>query len=210
MKNEMRQHHHRTLADLIEHAALGPVPAKAADARGQVRRVLRVGDIPDVLGHVLAISEDDEHCEMFPDTPALERGTVEVGDVVLVARGARPKVGLVGSGSEGAVASANLMVLRPKEGVLLGAVLAWWLDSPQGADALGRANRSSTVGIPSLSVKDVLKLAVPVPPRDVQDALAALLTAASEAASAERLAATRRQDLARALAHRALFAVDAA
>jgi hypothetical protein len=198
----------RQLDDIIEHAALGPVPVKAPDARSVVRRVLRVGDIADELGRVHLIPDDDDHQDSFPDTPAVGKATVEEGDVILVARGARPKVGLAGEDAVGAVVSANLMILRPKQGILLGAVLAWWLDSPQGREALARVNRSSTVGIPSLGVRDVLRLEVPIPRLEVQRGLAELLDAASATALAERLAATKRQELARALAARALFSTE--
>lgn len=204
----MSRHTHRAIEDLVERAALGPVPIKTPDPKKSIVtcRVLRVGDIADELGRIPPFPDNREHQESFPNAPSVGKATVEVGDVVLVARGARPKVGLVGEAAAGAVVSANLMLLRPKAGVLLGAVLAWWLDSAQGREGLSRMNRSSTVGIPSLSVHDVLRLEMPVPPMNIQRALAEMLEAASDSAQAERCATHGRQELARALAARALLA----
>ena len=203
-------HHLRPLADLISAAVLGAIPVKRPDAASVTRRIVRATHLPEKVGWIDTLEsdgvepgDDTGETEAFDATPALDKATVRAGDVLLVARGARMRVAVAGPGVEGAVASANLMLLRPVPDVLLGAALAWWLVSPEGEAALAHANRGSTL-IPSMSVRDVLAIQVPVPPLAVQRHLAELLETWSTTARAVRRASEARARLAFATACAAL------
>jgi hypothetical protein len=197
------------LGNLLSAAVLGAMPVKRPEPTAVARRIVRATHLPDKVGWIDTLEsdgvepgDDTGETEAFDATPALDKATVRAGDVMLVARGARMRVAVAGHGVEGAVASANLMLLRPQPDVLLGAALAWWLVSPDGEAALAHANRGSAL-LPSLSVRDVLGLEMPVPPLAVQHQLAELLEAWSATARAERRASEARAQLAFATACRA-------
>ena len=183
------------LQDLLEGkqgAALGFHASKLALGSTPV---VRASDLPQPLG---VIRQASVHLEM-PESRSARNAMVQKGDVVLVARGATHRVGLVGSEVAGAVIANNLIRLRPalpSAGPhILGPVLAAFLESRAGKHQLSRISRSSTA-IMSLRVKDLLRMPVPVPPPSRQEIMATLVLAASEHLDAAVGAATARRELA--------------
>jgi hypothetical protein len=122
------------------------VPKDAKAKKGSVDR-------PAI--HVADISDDGtlRKCKELATVrvPAdNERGVVKTGDVLLTARGAKIKAALLGRSHAGAVASSNIMVIRPATGVD-GQALAEHFRSPAGqADLDGRR---TGVAIRMLSIK---------------------------------------------------------
>lgn len=121
---------------------------------------------------------------------------VRVDDVLLTGRGTLLKFGLVGSETEGAIASGNIIVVRPGPGVVGGALFAL-LSSDTYRPKIEVLRRGATTLL-SLSPKDIKNLEVSLPPIDEQRRIAALamdeLTAYRNAIKAAeiRRALTRR------------------
>jgi restriction endonuclease S subunit len=111
---------------------------------------------------------------------------------VLSCRGTILRIARVGGDAAGALASANVIVIRPEKD-LSPAVPFAWLRTRRVQDELLRRARSSTGQI-SLTVAEIAALEVPVPPMAEQERLAALIEG-SEAyyAAALRAAALRRR-----------------
>lgn len=127
------------------------------------------------------------------DKTSVERYVVRPNDVLVAAKGSAPKVGWVGVGAAGAVASANLLVIRPGP-LLLGPVLYAILKSGSFARLVAGISRGVTNQI-SITARDLADLPIPVPPLDVQHRAAALV-AESEAACRHAVeAAALRRDL---------------
>ncbi|MCA3605734.1 MAG: restriction endonuclease subunit S [Methylobacterium sp.] len=121
---------------------------------------------------------------------------VRVDDVLLTGRGTLLKFGLVGPETEGAIASGNIIVVRPGAGVVGGALFAL-LSSDTYRPKIEVLRRGATTLL-SLSPKDIKNLEVSLPPLDEQRRIAALamdeLTAYRNAIKAAeiRRALTRR------------------
>lgn len=121
------------------------------------------------------------------------RFALRQGDVLVAARGSQPKVALVTADVLPAVASANLLVVRPQRRQMAGVVFAY-LRSPGGLALVAGLSRS-TAGQLSISARDIASLEVPVPPIHVQAQVTDLVEAgevgyaAALAAAAERRAA---------------------
>lgn len=129
---------------------------------------------------------------------------VRVDDVLLTGRGTVLKFGLVGPETDGAIASGNIIVVRPGPGVVGGALFAL-LSSDTFRPKIEVLRRGATTLL-SLSPKDIKNLEVSLPPIDEQHRIAALAIEAQAAYRAALEAAEIRLSLARAVMDARLFA----
>lgn len=166
---------------------------------GQPIPLASVGDLID--GRVAAVGT--MRTALLADDRDLGARRMAEGDVAVAARGAGYKAALVRADAAGAVASANLIVLRPT-GRLLPAVLLAALTSAPCEAQIAKLARG-TGRMVSLSAKALRSVAVPVPPMPVQEALTALTEARWAEAEAAALVARERDSLYRAAMDRALF-----
>jgi hypothetical protein len=128
---------------------------------------------------------------------------VRVNDVLLTGRGTVLKFGLVGPETEGAIASGNIIVVRPGPEVIGGALFAL-LSSGTYRPKIEVLRRGATTLL-SLSPKDIKNLEVTLPPIDEQRRIAALTVAAEAAYRAALEAAEFRRSLARSITDARLF-----
>lgn len=128
---------------------------------------------------------------------------VQTNDVLLTGRGTVLKFALVGPETEGAVASGNIIVVRPSADVVGGALFAL-LASDTYRPKIEVLRRGATTLL-SLSPKDIKNLEVSLPPIEEQRRIAALAIEAQAAYRAAIEAADIRRLLARAVMDARLF-----
>ncbi|MCT8336846.1 hypothetical protein FKB36_04900 [Methanoculleus sp. Afa-1] len=110
-------------------------------------------------------------------TGKLESDTILPGDVILTLRAQPFRAAIAGPDVAGAALSANLVGLRCSD-LIKPEILAAWFNSSAGQRILvPRAGISTLVGI---SLKELLQVEVPVPPREQQDLLSRYLALATE------------------------------
>jgi len=114
-----------------------------------------------------------------PDTPAIEKGTIRDGDVLIAARGSAPKIAWVDDDGEGAVASANLLIIRPSPD-LLGPALFAMLSSRPYRSLIHGLSRGTT-GQTSITAADLRRLPIDVPPMRTQKRAAKLIESSDAA-----------------------------
>ena len=115
----------------------------------------------------------------FPDLVRAEAYAVRLHDVLVTGRGTQLKFGLVGEGTAGAIASGNIIVVRPGPNATGGALLAI-LSSNVFRPKIEVLRRGATTLL-SLSPKDLAKLEIDLPPLDEQRRIAALVKDAQNA-----------------------------
>ncbi|WP_313324829.1 restriction endonuclease subunit S [Sphingobium yanoikuyae] len=128
---------------------------------------------------------------------------VQVDDVLVTGRGTLLKFGLVGDETVGAIASANIIVVRPGPDVAGGALFAI-LSSDVFRPKIEVLRRGATTLL-SLSPKDLAKLEINLPSRNEQERIAALVKDAQIAYRTALEAAEIRRSLARRLIDARLF-----
>ena len=128
--------------------------------------LLRASDIKG--GKVLppALFLDEKAAEKAPDNHRLR-----YGDIVLTTRGAVGKIGVVPHNAVDAVPSRNLVVLRPRPGVMSRYLSALLRSESIQLWFAGRAQGST---VQSLPVDTLKKLMVPVPPLSLQNRVVTL------------------------------------
>ena len=126
---------------------------------------------------------------------SVDRYRVREGDILVTSRGTQLRVARVESESVGAVASSNLIIVRPGPALAAPLVFAL-LRSPWGQAQLLSRSRSSSAAI-ALTAKDVGALTVPVPPVELQQQLADLVETAERVHAAATAAADLRRTVAR-------------
>lgn len=124
-------------------------------------------------------------------------------DILVTGRGTALKFGLVGNETVGAVASSNIIVIRPKPEIV-GPALYALLSSDIYRPKIELLRRGSTTLL-SLSAKDLAKLELKLPPIEEQHRIAALIIEARDAYRNAILAAELRRDLSRQLINQRLF-----
>lgn len=124
-------------------------------------------------------------------------------DVLVSGRGTLLKFGLVGDETAGAIASGNIIVVRPGPDVE-GGVLFAILSSDVFRPKIEVLRRGATTLL-SLSPKDLGKLEINLPPRNEQQQIAALVRDTQIAYRAALEAAEIRRSLARRLIDARLF-----
>jgi restriction endonuclease S subunit len=139
----------------------------------------------------------------FPDQDRAQNHAVRVDDVLLTGRGTLLKFALVGLETAGAIASANIIIVRPRQGVEGGALFAI-LSSEVYRPQIELLRRGATTLL-SLSPKDLAKLELNLPPLEEQRRIADFIRESQKAYRAAIEAADLRQSLARALINERLF-----
>lgn len=134
--------------------------------------------------------------------PATDRYRVQAGDVLVTARGTVLKVAVVGAESAGAIASSNLLVIRPGPEVLPAVLLAFLRSGPVQAELLASGQSSSRAL--SLTASDLGRLQVPLPPLAEQRRIVELLQAADANYRSALQAAELRRQVAYEVANRLL------
>ena len=180
-------------------AGIGVSREDTAQRPGERLRVIGVRDLQD--GGVASIGELDQ--VGFPDPGRAAGYAVQPDDVLLTGRGTLLKFGLVGPETTGAIASGNIIVVRPGEAALGGALYAL-LSSDVFRPKIEVLRRGATTLL-SLSPKDLAKLEISLPPLDEQHRIAALVRDARDAYRTATEAADIRRVLARRLIDARLF-----
>jgi len=139
----------------------------------------------------------------FPDPKRATTYAVRADDVLLTGRGTLLKFGLVKPETEGAVASGNIIVVRPRTGAT-GGVLFAIISSEVFRPKIEVLRRGATTLL-SLSPKDLAKLEINLPPLDEQLRIAALVSDAQTTYRTAIEAAEIRRTLARRLIDARLF-----
>ncbi|MWC15053.1 restriction endonuclease subunit S [Brucella melitensis] len=131
---------------------------------------------------------------------------VQAGDVLVTGRGTLLKFGLVGDETAGAVASANIIVVRPAPDATGGALFAI-LSSDVFRPKIEVLRRGATTLL-SLSPKDLANLEINLPSLNEQERIAALVKEAQVAYRTALEATKIRRSLARRLIDARLFGDD--
>jgi hypothetical protein len=180
----------RRLAELAVTIAQGAPTFAAGGGATQRVPVINPRDLTSTLP-VQALLESAS----VQTTPRTERARVRAGDVLVAARGTQFRASLVPEETSGAVASANLLVVRlgPE---LLPEVLVAFLRSSQGERQLLATSNGTTTGAFLVTARSLGALEVDVPPMHVQRTLAAFTRASAVALeAAEHLLELRREFL---------------
>jgi restriction endonuclease S subunit len=139
----------------------------------------------------------------FPDVSRAKSYAVRTHDVLVTGRGTQLKFGLVGDETAGAIASGNVIVVRPSFKATGGALFAI-LSSEVFRPKIEVLRRGATTLL-SLSPKDLAKLVIDLPPLDEQRRIAAFIGDAQTAYRTAIEAAEIRRTLARRLVDARLF-----
>jgi len=161
----------RTIGEVAE-VLTGLPLSRRADPEGDLYKVINLRDL-DEVGR-LTHGDELEQLRLVGGSRLL-RYSVRQGDVVLTSRGAYMRVALAGRGADGAIASSNLLIIRPND-TLLGQVLLAWLKSPRGEHELLSRSRASAMTI-ALGRKEVEKVPFPIAPVAVQRQIVDLIQA---------------------------------
>lgn len=102
------------------------------------------------------------------ETDALDRNRLEVGDLVVTAKGQNFKAAVADKTVEGYVISANLIALKLNDRVDPELVAAY-LNAPAGQREIN--SRAAGGIVKGLNCKGLLEIPIPVPPVDKQDQL---------------------------------------
>lgn len=180
-------------------AGIGVSREETRERPGEKLPVIGVRDLQD--GAVTPIGALDT--VGFSDTARAIGYAVQVNDVLVTGRGTLLKFGLVGPETEGAIASGNVIVVRPAGDTIGGALFAV-LSSDVFRPKIELLRRGATTLL-SLSPKDLAKLEINLPPYDEQQRIAAFVTEAQTAYRTAIEAAEIRRGLARRIIDERLF-----
>lgn len=180
-------------------AGIGVSREETRDRPGEKLPVIGVRDLQD--GGVTPRAELDT--VGFNDPARAATYAVRPDDVLVTGRGTLLKFGLVGEETAEAIASGNIIVVRPAAGVA-GGVLFAILSSEVFRSRIEMLRRGATTLL-SLSPKDLAKLEISLPPPDEQKLIAALVSEAQTAYRTALNAAEIRRTIARRLLDERLF-----
>ena len=196
----------RPLAEVAEIFTGLASARRAAHAEDESTTValVNVRDLDD--GRVASLEQLETR--PVPRDYSADRYRIREGDVLVTCRGTQLKVARVTGNAHGAVMSSNLIGIRTGPD-LLSPVLFAFLRSRRGEAALLARSRSSTLSL-ALSPKSVGQIEVPVPPIEVQQQIAELVSAAEENYVAALGAAEQRRTVAHEVANNLLTGEPAA
>lgn len=161
--------------------------------------VISVGDLKNYdLPDLSALST-----VKLSDSDALLSRQARVGDVLLTSKGTAFKVAEVEARTAGAIVSANLIIARPSDRILP-AVLSALLSSSRFEQRITMLSRS-TSRLLSISIKDLSKIEIPVPPMPLQHKIADIIVSQRDAYRAAQKAMTERSLIARQAVDDLLF-----
>ena len=158
--------------------------AGAGDEPGQVR-FIQVRDIVEANpfssggrpfeGRLLPLSSLADTAAKVPGIK-WDKFTVHNGDVLLTSKGTVLKSALVGPETSGAVATSNIIVLRPDQTKVMPRVLLAIIRTQDTTSNLMKISRSSVMAV-ALNAKDVGRIQVSLPSMEVQQKLSESLEA---------------------------------
>ena len=183
-------------------AGIGVSREDIIERPGEKLPVIGVRDLQD--GTVTA--REDLDTVGFSDPRRAETYAVRSGDVLMTGRGTALKFGLVGDETAGAIASGNVIVMRPSPLATGGALFAI-LSSEVFRPKIEVLRRGATTLL-SLSPKDIAKLEIDLPPIDEQRRITALVVNAQAAYRTAIDAAEIRRTLTRRLIDARLFGAN--
>lgn len=159
------------LGDLSEVLTGLPISRRSGE-EGEPFAVLNIRDLDD-----MGLLDSTDECDrvLLTGGTRLVRYQVRAGDVVVTCRGTTLRAALVGTGADGAIASSNLLIIRPSP-ALLGQVLLAWLKTPRGEHELLSRSRASAMTI-ALGREDIEQVPFPLPPLAVQRQIVDLIQA---------------------------------
>ena len=159
------------LARCILRAFSGPVRSKATPVdRGVHTRLVTVAAMSE-FGFDDCPAED-----LVCEAHTVDQYGLREGDVLVSVRGFAGKIAVAGPALAGAVATANILVLRLNSSRLLPEVLWAYLASPKGRSALTGILQSSS-GQMAMSLQGLLDLEIPIPSMAKQTEIAAVVRA---------------------------------
>jgi hypothetical protein len=180
------------LSKVVDKLLVGLPISRHAAKPGTASRsfpVLSVGDIED--GRV-APAEVITKVDLRPAD--FERFQIHSGDLLVSCRGTVLKVAPVLQDLGGALASSNIIIIRPDDSKVVPQIVLAVLRSAPGQEIIRSRTRSGT-GLMQLTVKDLQDLPIPQPPLDIQKRLAELVTVAEVAYRSAIDAASMRRAL---------------
>lgn len=137
--------------------------------------IIHVKDISD--GMLLPVDRLDRL--RVPRKSTEKRQSLQKHDILVSARGTLLKSAVVSDSHQGALASANFIVVRlRKDAELRPELLYAFLRQPAVREYI--ANRATGTAQPVLAIRELESLLVPIPPREVQDQLVRLLEVSEE------------------------------
>lgn len=137
---------------------------------------------PDLQGDVLYLQVQHFNANkeflhpsnpLVKKTPKTERHLLQEGDVVFAAKGFNIFAAVYHVEDGPVIASSSFMVLRLKRQPLLTPdYLAWFLNTSPQISKLHKSKTTTT--IPSISIKDLDEVQIPVPPLHIQETIVAV------------------------------------
>lgn len=111
----------------------------------------------------------------------VQRFLLKEGDVVLLAKGNSIRAGYIKASIAklNVIASANFILLRPRNNELLGEVLVAFFNSPEGQSLLDATSTGAT--IKNISLSNIKKLKIALPELSKQHEIAELFHASNQA-----------------------------
>lgn len=103
------------------------------------------------------------------DLEKFSRVKLETGDVAVLARGSAFRVGLITEdiASQGVIASANFIIIRPIKTEIMGEVISAFFNTEKGREHLLKKVIESS--IPQIFSSDLKNIEIPVPNKDFQN-----------------------------------------
>lgn len=145
----------------------------------QVRDIIEVnpfaGNSRPFEGRLLPMSGLTDSAPRLPGIK-WDKFSVRTGDVLLTSKGSVLKTALVGPETSGAVATSNIIILRPDQQKVLPRVLLAIMRTKDIESSLMKTSRSSAMAV-ALNAKDVGRIEVPLPSMEVQQKLSESLEA---------------------------------
>jgi restriction endonuclease S subunit len=165
------------LRDLASGIFMGTNLARIAkDPEGNT--LASVIHVKDVIEGTLPCIDDLDKINVPPNL-LQKKQSLRPNDVLVSARGTLMKIAVVPTSYEGALASANFIVVRLKENAPLRPELLYgFLRQSVVKDFI--LNRATGTAQPVLAIRDLENLMIPVPPRDIQELLVRLLEVSEE------------------------------
>ena len=139
----------------------------------------RVEAAPDGSHNVIQIRNFDDHLRLVPEdlvtvTPKRDPSPfiARPGEVLFLSRGHKLWATHLADPPEDAIVTGYFFILRPKDGSVSPAYLAWYLNQAPFQSALRQVMRGSQM--PLVSMADFKELTIEVPPLEMQQSLVAL------------------------------------
>lgn len=169
MRHTDRRHSVRlTLCDIARVQAGYLCRTKVEPVPGGTHRLLQTRNVSDHGGIDL-----DAVVAFNPErNPDLYR--VSEGDILIIARGQDHRAHLVQIELNNTLASSVFHIIRPDRRVVLPGYLAWWLNQPDVQAEIKASSRGTGIGY--VSRQHMEQIPVTLPPREMQERIASMMS----------------------------------